>query len=380
MKCLDRALKILPALALVWGAANAQTPHNTLSAEEAASGYQLLFNGTDFTGWRSWNSMSIPNSWRVLPDSLNPSTNVIQNGTGTVLDIVTADSTFQSFDYKVEVLVPSGGNSGMFIRYNFYNKAYWGGNSGPEMQIAAIDNSDGNSDLHRMGTCYDLFPIQSNALNWDKINSTGKNFGVYQKMRIIAYNNRVAHYGNGIKLLEYDMNSAAYNTAYNASKYKTYPTFRTVHPGGIMLQHHTEIGIRFRDIRIKKLETSPWAQGSVYLKNPADSTSGLKDSLPFDASVFPTGIVTQGASASKNLISGRLLTDGANYSLLLDRAGDYQVRVDDLRGKNRFKASIRNGDRVTIPGSAFSNETLVVRVYTASGSVQAFSRMVAPIR
>src|SRR5690606_35177394 len=142
----------------------------------------------------------------------------------------------------------------------------------------------------------------------------------YHQLRIVAFNNRIAHYGNGVKLLEYDMTSSAYNTAYNASKYNVEPIYRTIHQGGIYLQHHGEQNIRFRNIRIKKLATSPWAEGSIYLKNPSDSTGGLKDSLTFNDNLFPVGL-RAATDRAANRLAARVLRDGANVAVLLDREG-----------------------------------------------------------
>ncbi len=349
---------------------------NTLSPEESASGYQLLFNGTNLNGWRTWNSTTPPNSWAVVAES---TWNVIRNGTGTVNPLITNDSTFQNFDLKFEYLVPSAGNAGVFIRYNQYNINSWGGASGPETQIAAINNSDGTSTLHRMGTCYDMFPLQNSALNWDKTGANGVNYDVYHQLRIVAYNNRVAHYGNGMKLLEYQIASSAYNTAYTASKYATYPIYKTIHQGGIYLQHHSETGIKFRSIRIKKLTESPWAEGSSYLTNPSDSASGLKATLTFDENMFPTAIAP-GERSLGNRINGRLLQNGSDFMLLLDRNGDYTVRIDDLRGKNAFKSAIRTGNEIFLPGSAFSGETRILRVLNANGNSEAYRHLLSPIR
>lgn len=357
--------------------AMAQTPHNTLSGEEAASGYQLLFNGTNLTGWRGWNSQTPPTTWSVVAES---TWNVIRNTQGTSNPLITADSSFQNFDLKYEYWIPSQANSGLFIRYNFYGKDSWGGNSGPETQIAALNNSDGTNTLHRNGTCYDLFGLNTEAINWDKtrLNNT-KNDSIYHQFRIIAYNNRVAHYGNGIKLLEYDMTSSAYNTAYTASKYKDYPTYRTVHPGGIYLQHHGEFGIRFRNLKIKKLTTSPWAQNSVYLTTPSDSASGLKSTLPWNSSLFPTAIAPS-ARTTADRVSARVLGQGGDYALLIDRAGDYAVRVNDLQGRTLFQGSVRNAAQVTIPGSAFSGGTRIVRLLSVDGAHEVFSQLIAPVR
>jgi hypothetical protein len=366
----------LPLLAMT--AVQAQTPKNTLTAEETAAGYQLLFNGTDFSGWRAWNSTTPPNSWAVVAES---TWNVIKNGAGSAgsVPLVTNDTSYQNFDFKVEFLVPSAGNAGIFIRYNQYNKNNWGGASGPETQIAAINNSDGTSTLHRMGTCYDMFPLQNSALNWDKTGPSGVNYGVYHQLRIIAFNNHVVHYGNGLKLVEYDMTSSAYNTAFLASKYATYPIYKTWHPGGMYLQHHGENDIRFRNIRIKKLTDNPWAQGSTYLSNPADSTSGLKATMTFDDNLFPTGIVPATRSQS-NLIGARLLQNGGDYSLLLDRSGNFTVRVEDLRGRTSFSGRISNDNQVTVPAAALKGETRILRVVNAAGNQEVYRQLVSPVR
>jgi hypothetical protein len=363
------------AVMLAAVAASAQTAKNTLSTEEAASGYQLLFNGTDMTGWRGWNTTTTPNTWAVVAES---TWNVIRNGSGSAgnVALVTNDSTFQNFDFKYEYWIPAKGNAGVFIRYNQHNKRDWGGCCGSETQIAALDNSDGTNTLHRNGTCYDMFGLRSDALNWDKIRGS-KNDSVYHQFRIVAYNNRVAHYGNGIKLLEYDMTSSAYNSAYLASKYATEPIYKTVHQGSLYLQHHGETGIRFRNLRIKKLTQSPWAQGSAYLANPADSTGGLKLTMTHDENFFPTtGII--GTSGPR--VEARLFRDGAGAELILDRAGDFSVRVDDMTGRNVFKGAIRGADRITLPASAFSPATSVLRVTSLDGRTEVWRQLIAPVR
>jgi hypothetical protein len=368
------AFKTLCALALAATGASAQ--HNTLSANDSASGYQLLFNGTSLAGWRGYNSVNPPSAWSVVAET---TWSVIRNSPGSTSPLITADSSFQNFDFKYEYWFPSEANSGVFIRYNFYNKDPWGGNSGPETQIAALNNSDGLNNLHRNGTCYDMFQLRTETINWDRRpGNTSRNDSIYHQFRIVAFNNRVAHYGNGVKLVEYDMTSPAYNTAYTASKYKDYPQYKTIHPGGIYLQHHGESGIRFRNLKIKKLTQSPWAQNSVYLTNPADSNAGLKNSLPWSDNLFPTSIAPANRGAT-NQVSARLLTDGGNYTLLIDQAGDYMVRVDDLQGRSLFKGTLRNGVQITVPGSAFAGGTRVLRLLSASGN-QAFSQLVAPVR
>ncbi len=365
--------KILWAMPLCAAlSAPAQQLYNTLTEEEAASGYTLLFNGTDLTGWRGSHSLTPPSSWTVVAET---TWNVIRNGAGSAVPLITSDASFQNFDLKLEFYVPSQGNSGIFIRYNKFNIDSWGGASGPETQIAATNNSDGSHSLHRNGTCYDMFPLLSQAANWDRPNGS-TNYNRYHQLRIVAYNNRVAHYGNGIKLLEYDMNSAAYNSAYNASKYSTYPDYRTVHPGAIYLQHHGEQNIRFRNIRIKKLDKSPWASDSPYLKVPGDSTGGLKDSMTFAENFFPA-VTSIAKAAPKNLLNARVVRSAGGVSVVLDRPGDFAVRVDDLSGRTVFKANYRNGESIVLPLDVFQGSARIVSVdHAASGA--AFRPVVAP--
>src|SRR5690606_25303218 len=112
---------------------------------------------------------------------------------------------------------------------------------------------------------------------------------------------------------------------------------------------------------------SPWAKNSIYLENPADSNAGLKISLAYSDNLFPTAIAAAERKAT-NAVYARVLGNGGGYSLIVDRAGDYIVRVDDLQGRNLFKGSIRNAAQATLPGSAFAGGTRVVRLLSLSGN------------
>jgi hypothetical protein len=375
---MKRITATMAALAFLLTAASlAPAQKNTLSTEEAASGYTLLFNGTSLAGWRTWNSTTPPNSWTVVAES---TWNVLRNGAGTQNPLITSDSSYTNFDLKFEFNVPSQGNAGIFIRYNQYNRDSWGGASGPETQIAAINNSDGTNSLHRNGTCYDMFPLITGTTNWDATGPSGVNYGVYHQLRIVAFNNRVAHYGNGKKIIEYNIGSSAYNTAYTASKYASYPAYKTIHQGGIYLQHHGEQNIRFRSMRVKKLTESPWANGSVYLTTPTDSNGGLKANMTFEENFFPSIVGISGDNATRNLLNTRLVRDGDGMQLILDRTGDYMVRVDDLNGRSSYTSPLRGTDRITLPARAFQTGTVVLRILSADGSSQVYSRLVASVR
>ncbi len=260
-------------LTLTWPCA--AQDHNVLTAAEKADGYVQLFNGKDLSGWKIYKSNATPKGWLVKSE--NGITH-LETATGGQDNLISAQNDWQNFDLKVEWRVPNRGNSGIFIRYMEIDS--WAGASGPEAQVVDINHSDGQTTLHRAGTCYDMFPLNPGHETW------WKPTGEWNQFRIVAYNNHVAHYGNGKKLLEYDFNSAAFATAFAASKYRDYPNYKTVHPGAIFVQHHGETGIAFRDMRIKKLTQDPWGDGSQYLL-----PSGLlQEDLTFEQNIFPVAV------------------------------------------------------------------------------------------
>ncbi len=248
--------------------------YNQLTPEEESSGYELLFDGTNLDKWKSYKVDRTRESWKPIKKGDH---NVLRVVAGDVGHIFTKDATYQNFDLKIEWLTPAKGNSGIFIRFVEDAGSDWGGNSGPEAQIVDLAHSDSRGLLTKPGACYDMFGLDPGTEEW--FNGTDE----FNEFRIIAFNKRVAHYGNGMKLLEYEMLTDEWNRAFNASKYSGKALWKTVHPGSIYLQHHGELGIEFRNIRVKKLgdDEDPWAEGSPYLE-----AGKLVKELTFDDNLF----------------------------------------------------------------------------------------------
>jgi hypothetical protein len=311
---------------------------NVLTPGEVQAGYQLLFNGTDFTGWKSFHKTLTPASWKVTTEDDHKVIEV--NSLEDRGHIFTKDSTFQDFDLKVEWNVSVAGNSGIFIRYreDASNSDDWGGTSGPEAQVVDVAHSDGQKPLHRAGTCYDLFPLNAGADNW------WKPAGQWNQFRIIAHKGHVAHYGNGKKLLEYEMLTPAWTQAFEASKYRTQAVYKTIHRGAIYLQHHGELHIKYRSLRIKKLTTDPWAKGSQYLK--ADGLS-LVDALTFDDNLFPPVGIALPNTIAPPLVDVSYRNEGLN--LRFPATGDYTIGVFDMAGKHASTMQARNTGSYFLP-------------------------------
>src|SRR5882762_7425196 len=112
---------------------------NTLTPEERAAGWRLLFDGHSTAGWRGWQMDSMPSGWGVREGALAR--------VRPAADIITTEK-FKNFELSLEWNVAPGGNSGIFYRASEDpddNAIYW---SGPEMQV--LDDSghaDGQSRL-----------------------------------------------------------------------------------------------------------------------------------------------------------------------------------------------------------------------------------------
>src|SRR5687768_8310215 len=44
--------------------------HNTLTPDEQAAGWRLLFDGRSTSGWRGYREQSVPNGWKVADGTL----------------------------------------------------------------------------------------------------------------------------------------------------------------------------------------------------------------------------------------------------------------------------------------------------------------------
>ncbi len=233
-------MKIFLCVLLAWLVLStsifAQTD-NKLTSKEKNNGYALLFNGVNTTGWTTTEGKTVPAGW-VVSDGL---ITAIRDGKGG--DIIT-EKEYSDFDLTVDYKITPGCNSG--VKY-FYTKYEKGGNLGMEFQI--IDNElgeDNKKDNHLSGSFYDV--LKPTVLN-PAINPAGR----WNRMRIVAKGKNVAHWLNGVKILEFIRGSKLFTDAVAQSKFnKTSPAFGSVNKGHILLQEHGGV-VSFKNIKIKSL-------------------------------------------------------------------------------------------------------------------------------
>jgi hypothetical protein len=208
---------------------------NTLTDEEKAAGWKLLFDGATSAGWVGIGTTEFPASgWEVEGGTLHHS-----NGGG---DIVTVES-YEDFELTWDWKIPTGANSG--VKYNLPDPTK---NIGFEYQLLDDENHpDGikGGRKHQTGSLYDLFEP---ALD-KKVNPVGE----WNSSRIVVRGNHVEHWLNGGKTVEFEIGSEALQAAIAESKYKNVPNFGTKLKSPILLQDHGD-ETTFRSIKIRVLD------------------------------------------------------------------------------------------------------------------------------
>ena len=217
---------------------------NSLSAAEKEQGWTLLFDGQTTNGWKGLSLDQFPNEgWKVVDGTLMTVANRPESPVNGA-DIVTEEK-YSSFDLQFEFNFAEGANSGV---------KYFTGNGGPgiglEYQILDDkrhpDAKMGVVGNRTMASLYDLIPA-------DKQERFTKPAGEWNIGRIVVYpDNRVEHWLNGVKVVEYVRGSAIYKALVARSKYAGYENFGMVKEAPILLQYHND-QVKFRSLKIKKL-------------------------------------------------------------------------------------------------------------------------------
>lgn len=231
-------LSIFLILSLTNCMSNAQ---NTLTEEEKAEGWEMLFDGTSTEGWRSYNGDDFPqNGWEVNNGML---TVLSQSGGG---DIITAKK-YGNFILKLEWRVQESGNSGIFYRAMEQptQPIYW---SAPEMQVLDNENHPdanmGENGNRKAGSLYDLIPAKP---------QNAKPYGEWNSVQIVAEGSHIEHWQNGEKVVEYELWTNDWYEMIRNSKFASHPEFGDAREGYIGLQDHGD-RVNFRNIKIKVLE------------------------------------------------------------------------------------------------------------------------------
>jgi cytochrome c len=220
----------------------AESPPNTLTDEERAAGWRLLFDGKTTDGWRGYKKDAVPEGWQVIDGVLvRVKGGEGGKGAGGGDDIVTKDQ-FDNFELSLEWKIVAGGNSGVLYRVTEDAATSW--HVAPEMQV--LDNSRWpDRDKRQLaGALYDLYQPAKDVAHTP---------GEWNEARVVARGNHVEHWLNGVKLLEYERGSDDWAKRVAGSKFKDLSNFAKADKGHICLQDHSD-RVEYRSIKIRELK------------------------------------------------------------------------------------------------------------------------------
>jgi hypothetical protein len=222
---------------------NQTSQQNSLSANEKAEGWQLLFNGKDINNWHIYNQGDQPSKWVVKDGAILCDPTV---KTGIFGDLV-SNENFQDFDLKFDWKVAKGGNSGVFIDVQEDPKYDATFVTGLEMQLLDNANAEPRHQIdstHWAGSLYAVKGIGSN--------SKPNPYHEWNQARIVQNKGKVSFWLNGKLTFENETNTQEWRDLVANTNMKNYPDFGKIQKGKIALQNHTD-EVSFRNIKIKML-------------------------------------------------------------------------------------------------------------------------------
>jgi Domain of Unknown Function (DUF1080) len=205
----------------------------TLTPEERAAGWKLLFDGKSLAGWRGFKTETPSAGWKAVDGVLFRAA-----GGG---DLLTTEQ-FGDFELSLEWKLEKGGNSGIFFRV--IDEGDFGWWSGPEVQV--LDNAvhkDGKNLLTSAGSNYAVHA---------PLKDVTKPIGEWNAVRLVVKGAHVEHWLNGVKIIEYELGSAAMKAGKAKSKFKDVPGWEDKLKGHILLQDHGD-DVSFFSIKIREL-------------------------------------------------------------------------------------------------------------------------------
>ncbi len=210
---------------------------NVLTAAEKAEGWQLLFDGTSFAGWRGYRLPGPPPAgWEIRDGLLGTVANV------RGVELIT-EKQFTDFELSWEWRIATGGNNG--VKY-FVTESR---PSAPGHEYQMIDDArhpDGQrGPLYQTGAFYGvLVPAADKPL---------REPGEWNVSRIVVRGTHVEHWLNGRNVLTYETSSAAVKAGVAASKFRNEAGFGDKATGHLMLTYHND-ACWYRNLKVRELK------------------------------------------------------------------------------------------------------------------------------
>lgn len=234
------------AILVASGSACAQKV-NKLSKKEKDEGWELLFNGKNFDGWRQYNGDKMPPNWIIEDNAMKvfPAEGK-EPGRGSGGDIVYGEKKFKNFELFIDWIADTMANSGIFYYVREVNgkPIFY---AAPEIQILDNENAKDNKiKSHLAGSLYDMIPADPSTVN---------PAGTWNTCVIRVKDGRASISMNGKEVVTYTHWTPEWDELVENSKFKKFPGFTegVSKEGYIGLQDHGYT-VWFRNIKIKELD------------------------------------------------------------------------------------------------------------------------------
>lgn len=223
-------LFVLPLLAAA--TLRAEENPNTLTEAEKEAGWRLLFDGKSLEGWRTYKEGGTPGEGWKIEDGLLKKVRGVKTG-----DLMT-EETFENFEFSWEWKLEDKGNNG--VKYFIIPER--NATIGHEYQL--IDDTIVGD--HPESSCASFYLIV--APDPDKPPAP---MGEWNTSRILVDGNRVEHWLNGAKVLDYECGDPDILEQVRKTKFEKALKFGEKVTGHILLTDHKD-ECWFRNVKIRK--------------------------------------------------------------------------------------------------------------------------------
>jgi hypothetical protein len=219
---------------------------NKLTNAEKKAGWELLFNGKNFNGWRQCNGDAMPANWTIEDNAMKVLIGEGKNpGQGAGGDILFGEKKFSDFELSIDWKASDMANSGIFyyVREVPVKPIYF---AAPEIQVLDNENATDNKiDSHLAGSLYDMLPADPETVN---------PAGEWNTCVIKVKDGEASVSMNGTEVVKYTHWSDEWDELVQNSKFKNFPGFTEgiAKEGYIGLQDHG-YPVWFRNIKIREL-------------------------------------------------------------------------------------------------------------------------------